>query len=162
MGGVSKECHESIENEVLRLIVAQYNAEELLSKHTEVSPRIKAELIKRGVNFHLTLEDLAITNLMFGRNFMKVIESEQVASQEAERNHSFVQRAEKEQIASVTQAEEAAEAATIIAAAMERTGDAIVEVRQMDAAKEIRRRLILNIVNPVRMVYFLSMLVVIS
>ena len=45
-------------------------------------------------------------------------------------------------------------AATIITAAMEGTGNAIVKVRQIDAAKEIRRRLILNIVNPVRMIVF--------
>jgi prohibitin 1 len=35
--------------------------------------RIKAKLIKRGANFHLTLDDVAITHLMFGREFMKAI-----------------------------------------------------------------------------------------
>ena len=38
---------------------------------------------------------------------------------------------------------------------MERTGNAIVEVRRIDAAKEIGQRLILNIVNPVRMIVFI-------
>ena len=92
----------SIGNEVLKSIVAQYNAEELLSKRAEVSSRIKAELIKRGANFHLTLDDVAITHLNFGQEFMKAIESKQVASQEAERKQYLVQRAEQERIASVT------------------------------------------------------------
>jgi len=131
----------SIGNEVLKAIVAQYNAEELLSKRAEVSSRIKNELIKRGANFHLTLDDVAITHLTFGREFMKAIESKQVASQEAERKQYVVQRAEQERIASVTRAQGEAEAATIITKAMEKTGNAIVEVRRIDAAKEIAQKL---------------------
>jgi len=131
----------SIGNEVLKSVVAQYNAEELLSKRAEVSARIKEELIKRGAHFHLTLDDVAITHLTFGREFMKAIESKQVASQEAERQQYVVQRAEQERIANVTRAEGEAEAATIITKAMEKTGNAIVEVRRIDAAKEIAAKL---------------------
>ena len=64
--------------------MAQYTVEELLSKRVERSSEIKADLIKRGVNFHLTLNDTAITHLTFGREFMKAIEFKQVARQEAE------------------------------------------------------------------------------
>lgn len=131
----------SIGNEVLKSVVAQYNAEELLSKRAEVSQRIKTELIKRGAHFHLTLDDVAITHLTFGREFMKAIESKQVASQEAERQQYVVMRAEQERIANVTRAEGEAEAATIITKAMEKTGNAIVEVRRIDAAKEIAGKL---------------------
>ena len=131
----------SIGNEVLKSVVAQYNAEELLSKRAEVSARIKEELIKRGAHFHLTLDDVAITHLTFGLEFMKAIESKQVASQEAERQQYVVQRAEQERIANVTRAEGEAEAATIITKAMEKTGNAIVEVRRIDAAKEIAAKL---------------------
>ena len=131
----------SIGNEVLKSVVAQYNAEELLSKRAEVSARIKTELIKRGAHFHLTLDDVSITHLTFGREFMKAIESKQVASQEAERQQYVVMRAEQERIANVTRAEGEAEAATIITKAMEKTGNAIVEVRRIDAAKEIATKL---------------------
>jgi prohibitin 1 len=131
----------SIGNEVLKAVVAQYNAEELLSKRAEVSSRIKQELIKRGAHFHLTLDDVAITHLTFGREFMKAIEQKQVAYQEAERQQYVVLKAEQERIASVTRAEGEAEAATIITKAMEKTGNAIVEVRRIDAAKEIATKL---------------------
>merc|ERR1712100_983465 len=77
----------------------------------------------------------------FGREFMSAIESKQVASQEAERQQWVVKRAEQERIAVVTRAEGEAEAASIITTAMEKTGNAIVEVRRIDAAKEIAGKL---------------------
>ena len=131
----------SIGNEVLKSIVAQYNAEELLSKRAEVSARIKEEMMKRAKAFHLEFDDVAITHLTFGREFMSAIESKQVASQEAERQQWVVKRAEQERIAVVTRAEGEAEAASIISNAMEKTGNAIVEVRRIDAAKEIAGKL---------------------
>jgi prohibitin 1 len=131
----------SIGNEVLKSVVAQYNAEELLSKRAEVSARIKAEMIRRAKAFHLEFDDVAITHLTFGREFMQAIEAKQVASQEAERQQWVVKRAEQERIAVVTRAEGEAEAARIITRAMERTGNAIVEVRRIDAAKEIAAKL---------------------
>jgi prohibitin 1 len=131
----------SIGNEVLKSVVAQYNAEELLSKREEVSSRIKAEMLKRAHHFHLTLDDVSVTHLTFGREFMKAIESKQVASQEAERQRYVVEKAEQERQAVVTRAEGEAEAASIITQAMEKTGNAIIEVRRIDAAKEIARKL---------------------
>jgi prohibitin 1 len=89
----------------------------------------------------LTLDDVAITHLTFGREFMKAIESKQVASQEAERQQWVVKRAEQERQAVVTRAEGEAQAAAIITEAMEKTGNAIIEVRRIDAAKEIAAKL---------------------
>merc|ERR1712137_590596 len=85
----------SIGNEVLKSVVAQYNAEELLSKRGEVSVRIKQELMKRARHFHLTLDDVAITHLTFGREFMRAIESKQVASQEPSVNSGSSRRPNK-------------------------------------------------------------------
>ena len=96
---------------------------------------------KRAKAFHLEFDDVAITHLTFGREFMSAIESKQVASQEAERQQWVVKRAEQERIAVVTRAEGEAEAASIITTAMEKTGNAIVEVRRIDAAKEIAGKL---------------------
>lgn len=131
----------SVGNEVLKSVVAQYNAEELLSKRAEVSARIKKDIVKRAAHFHLTLDDVAITHLTFGREFTKAIESKQVAQQEAERQQWVVEKAEQERQAAVTRAQGEAEAATIITKAMEKTGSAIIEVRRIDAAKEIAGKL---------------------
>jgi len=131
----------SIGNEVLKSVVAQYNAEELLSKREEVSHRIMEEMTKRAKTFHLLLDDVAITHLTFGREFTKAIEQKQVAYQESERQAFVVLRAEQERQAVVMRAEGEAEAALIITKAMEKTGNAIVEVRRIDAAKEIAAKL---------------------
>ena len=131
----------SIGNEVLKSIVAQYNAEELLSKRAEVSSRIKEEMIKRAKAFHLEFDDVAITHLTFGREFMNAIEAKQVASQEAERQQWVVKKAEQERIAVVTRAEGESEAASIVTKALEKQGNAILELRRIDAAKEIAGKL---------------------
>lgn len=131
----------SIGNEVLKSIVAQYNAEELLSKRAEVSARIKEEMVKRARAFHLEFDDVAITHLTFGREFMNAIEAKQVASQEAERQQWVVKKAEQERIAVVTRAEGESEAAAIVTTALEKQGNAILELRRIDAAKEIAGKL---------------------
>ena len=46
-------------------MVAQYNAEELLSKRGKVSAQIRSELVKRADKFHLLLDDVSITHLTF-------------------------------------------------------------------------------------------------
>jgi prohibitin 1 len=89
----------------------------------------------------LEFDDVSITHLTFGREFMMAIESKQVASQEAERQQWVVKKAEQERQAMVTRAEGEAEAATIITMAMEKTGNGIIEVRRIDAAKEIAGKL---------------------
>jgi len=131
----------SIGNEVLKSVVAQYNAEELLSKREEVSNRIRDDLNKRAATFYLVLDDVAITHLTFGREFTKAIESKQVALQESERQAWVVKKAEQERQAVVLRAEGEAEAANIITNAMEKNGNAIIEVRRIDAAKDIAAKL---------------------
>merc|ERR1712151_944902 len=75
----------SITNEVLKAVVAQYNAEELLTKRDQVSEKIRLSLTKRARDFNLIIEDVAITHLQFGVEFSRAIEQKQVAEQEAER-----------------------------------------------------------------------------
>lgn len=74
----------SIGNEVLKAVVSQYNAEELLSKRAKVSSQINEALAKRAAQFNLILDDVSITHLTFGGEFAKAIENKQVAQQEAE------------------------------------------------------------------------------
>ncbi|GMI62288.1 hypothetical protein ScalyP_jg11802 [Parmales sp. scaly parma] len=134
----------SIGNEVLKSVVAQYNAEELLSKRSEVSMNIQKELVKRAAHFNLLLDDVAITHLSFGPEYMKAVESKQVAQQDAERQVFLFEKAEQEKIATVIRAEGQAEAARITNEAMEGSGKGIIEVRRIDAAKAIAEKLARN------------------
>ena len=64
--------------QVLKAVVAKYNAEELLSKRESVSTRIRDELTHRAKQFHLIMDDVSITHLTFGHEFTKAIENKQV------------------------------------------------------------------------------------
>merc|ERR1719183_1558391 len=50
----------SIGNEVLKAVVAQYNAEELLTRRQEVTEQIAKSLRKRADDFGILLEDVAL------------------------------------------------------------------------------------------------------
>jgi prohibitin 1 len=127
----------SIGNEVLKAVVAQYNAEELLSKRALVSGGIREALIERAAKFNLILDDVSITHLTFGKEFARAIEEKQVAQQEAETQAYVVIKADQERKAAVIRAEGEAEAAELISKAMSAAGTGLIEVRRIDTAKEV-------------------------
>lgn len=131
----------SIGNEVLKATIAQYNAEQLLTQRERVSSEIRAEIIQRALPFHIELEDVSIIHLNYGKEFSKAIEEKQVAEQEAERQKFIVQMAEQDRQASVIRAEGEAEAAQMISEALKKHGTGLIEVRRIDAAKEIAETL---------------------
>lgn len=127
----------SVGNEVLKAVVAQYNAEELLSKRADISKQIRETLTHRADDFNLILDDVAITHLTFGREFTKAIEHKQVAQQEAERQRYIVQKYDQERQAAIIRSEGEAEAAKLISKALKESGTGLIDVRRIDAAKEI-------------------------
>lgn len=127
----------SLGNEVLKSVVAQYNAEELLSKRGVISQQIRRDLIKRAAQFHLILDDVSITHLTFGKEFARAIENKQVAQQEAERQQWVVEKADQERKAAVIRAEGEATAAELISNAIGKAGNGIIELRRIDTAKEV-------------------------
>lgn len=131
----------SIVNEVLKATVAQYDAEQLLTARERVSKQIRDALNQRAADFHLKLEDVSITHLMFSKEFTTAIESKQVAQQEAERSKFVVMKAEQEKKASVIRAEGESQAAELISNALREGGTGMIEVKRIDAAREIAETL---------------------
>ena len=131
----------SIVNEVLKATVAQYDAEQLLTAREKVSSQIRAGLHERAAEFGIILEDVSITHLLFSREFTAAIEQKQVAQQEAERSKFVVQKAEQERQAAVLRAEGEGQAAELISAALKAYGPGLIDVRRIDAAKEIAETL---------------------
>ncbi|KAG8925903.1 Prohibitin-1, subunit of the prohibitin complex (Phb1p-Phb2p) [Tulasnella sp. 408] len=61
----------SIGNEVLKAIVAQFDAAELITQREVVSSRIREDLLQRANEFNIKLEDVSITHLTFGKALAK-------------------------------------------------------------------------------------------
>ncbi|KAF0853009.1 mitochondrial prohibitin 1 (Phb1) [Andalucia godoyi] len=130
----------SIGNEILKAVVAQYNAEELITRREFVSKSIADLLSKRAAEFDLVLDDISITHLNFGREFTQAVENKQVAQQDAERSRFFVLKAEQEKKAAVIRAEGESEAAKLINDAL-KSGSGIIDLRKIEAAKDIAEAL---------------------
>mmetsp|Transcript_140 Transcript_140/g.346 ORF Transcript_140/g.346 Transcript_140/m.346 type:complete len:277 (-) Transcript_140:186-1016(-) len=131
----------SIGNEVLKAIVAQYNAAELLTMRDQVSHKVKAALTQRAEDFHILLDDVALTHLTFGDEFARAIEVKQVAQQEAERSKFIVLKSEQEKKAAVIKAEGESEAAKLISDATKSAGPGLIELRRIEAAREVAQNL---------------------
>jgi len=61
-------------NEILRTVVAQFSASQLLSQRDQVSERIKSLLSERASHFNIIIDNLAITDLTFGKEYLEAIE----------------------------------------------------------------------------------------
>ncbi|TPX40253.1 hypothetical protein SeMB42_g00253 [Synchytrium endobioticum] len=112
----------SIGNEVLKAIVAQFDASELITQRELVSQRIREDLVKRAGEFNIVLEDVSITHLTFGKEFTNAVEQKQIAQQEAERARFVVEKAEQEKLAAIIRAEGEAQAADLIGQALTKAG----------------------------------------
>ncbi|KAK2614972.1 hypothetical protein N8I77_001754 [Diaporthe amygdali] len=134
----------SIGNEVLKSIVAQFDAAELITQREAVSQRIRTDLMKRAAEFNIALEDVSITHMTFGKEFTKAVEQKQIAQQDAERARFIVEKAEQERQASVIRAEGEAESADAIAKAIAKSGDGLVQIRKIEASREIAQTLSTN------------------
>lgn len=79
--------------------------------------------------------------MTFGKEFTAAVEMKQVAQQEAERARFLVEKAEQIKKASVISAEGDAQAASLLAKAFGESGEALVELRRMEAAEDIAQQL---------------------
>jgi len=128
----------SIMNETLKAVVAQFNAEQLTTQREEVSRLIKRNLTERAEDFHILIDDCAITHLNFGREYSKAVEDKQVAQQEAERAKYLVDVAEQDRQSKIIAAQGEAEAAKMIGNAMKKN-PAFAELRRIEKARDIAK-----------------------
>ncbi|AYU77748.1 PHB1 / prohibitin 1 [Leishmania donovani] len=132
----------SVSNEILKAVVAEYKAEELIQKRDAVSARIY-QLMQEKVNqFGLIIEDLSLVDIQFGADFMTAVEQKQVAQQEAERYRYVVMENEQKRRAAVVRAEGEAESARLISEAIQKSGSGLLELRRIEAAVEVANQIV--------------------
>ena len=95
--------------ESVKAVTAQFTAEELITRRSEVKDRIKENLTERLLDFNILVDEFNIIDFSFSRGFNAAIEAKQTAEQQALKATKDLDRIKIEALQMITRAKAEAE-----------------------------------------------------
>ncbi|XP_063644617.1 prohibitin 1-like isoform X1 [Pan troglodytes] len=132
----------SITNKILKSVVALFEAGELITQREQISRQVSDDLTEPAATFGLILDDVSLTYLTLGMEFIEAVEAKQIAQQEAERARFVVEKAEQQKKAAIISAEGDSKVAELITNSLATAGDALIELRKLEAVEDITYQLL--------------------
>lgn len=123
--------------EALKAVTAQYTAEELVSKRSEVSAKVKEVLKQKLAVYYIVLDEINIREFKFSEEYNRAIEAKQVAEQQALKSKLDLERIKIEKEQEITKAQAQAEALRL---QKQEVTPELIELRKIEAQMEAIRR----------------------
>ncbi len=92
-------------NESVKAVMAQYPAEELITKREEVKNKIEVALSATLAKANITVDGVYLTNFEFSKDYADAIEAKQVAQQQVLKSEQVLQRVRVEAEQKIAQAQ---------------------------------------------------------
>jgi prohibitin 1 len=100
--------------EVLKAVISQYTAEEVVTNRGDVKKELDQALTARLGTYNIEVDDISLVHISFSEKFREAVESKQIAAQEAKRAEFIALKAVKQAEAKVNLARGEAESQSLL------------------------------------------------